>query len=285
MADFKYVSQSDATIAKSGPKPPLDFSYHFSRVTAKRSMSSVKQFYKYFQIPGIGNLAGGKSPSVAVFSALQHNDKANDPNAGLPNAAYFPYDTLEAHIAQPERFKPTANDPNDLPATLAAASIKKPDTSASVHLTVPHASGLPDPLQKIDLTTALQYGTAQGYPPLYSFLRNFAIQNLHPNIPYEGGADIILTNGSTDGFSKTIEALSNVWSEERDWVREREGILTEEFAYMNAIQACRPRGLNIVPVKMDLEGMLPTGPGGLEDVLENWDESKGKRPHLMYTVT
>lgn len=54
---------------------------------------------------------------------------------------------------------------------------------------------------------------------------------------------------------------------------------------MNAIQACRPRGLNVVPVKMDLEGMLPTGPGGLEDVLANWDESKGKRPHLMYTVT
>jgi hypothetical protein len=36
---------------------------------------------------------------------------------------------------------------------------------------------------------------------------------------------------------------------------------------------------------MDLEGMLPTGPGGLEDILENWDESQGKRPHLMYTVT
>jgi DNA-binding transcriptional MocR family regulator len=54
---------------------------------------------------------------------------------------------------------------------------------------------------------------------------------------------------------------------------------------MNAIQAARPRGLQIVPVTIDLEGMLPTGPGGLEDVLENWDESKGKRPHLMYTVT
>lgn len=91
--------------------------------------------------------------------------------------------------------------------------------------------------------------------------------------------------GSTDGFSKTIEALSNVWSEERDWIRERPGILCEQFAYMNAIQTARPRGLQVVPVKIDLEGMLPGGPGGLEDILENWDESKGKRPHLMYTVT
>lgn len=54
---------------------------------------------------------------------------------------------------------------------------------------------------------------------------------------------------------------------------------------MNAVTNVRPRGLNVVPVKIDLEGMRPDGPGGLEDVLANWDESKGKRPHLVYTVT
>jgi hypothetical protein len=43
-----------------GPKPPLDFSHHFSRVTKARKESSIKEFYKYFLIPGIGNLAGGK---------------------------------------------------------------------------------------------------------------------------------------------------------------------------------------------------------------------------------
>jgi hypothetical protein len=58
MADFEYVNHADTTETK-GPKPPLDFSYHFSRVTAARKESSVKSFYKYFQIPGIGNLAGG----------------------------------------------------------------------------------------------------------------------------------------------------------------------------------------------------------------------------------
>ena len=140
-------------------------------------------------------------------------------------------------------------------------------------------------MQKIDLTTALQYGQALGYPPLHSFIKQFTREHMHPNIPYKGGADIILTCGSTDGLSKTLECLSNVWSEEKDWVRERPGLLCEEFAYMNAMQGARPRGFQIVPVKVDLEGMLPTGPGGLEDVLANWDESKGKRPHLMYTVT
>ncbi|KAM3074807.1 hypothetical protein ACMFMG_008221 [Clarireedia jacksonii] len=268
MADFKYINGADANPPASAPKPPLDLSHHFSRVTAARQESAVKKFYKFFQTPGIGNLAGG-----------------------LPNASFFPYDTLEAQIARPERFKPTPNDPNnpdELSRKLGAASIadKRPsqDTS-SAHLLVPHSSTTPNPLQKIDLTTALQYGQAQGYPPLYSFIRQFVLQNLHPNVPYKGGAEIILTCGSTDGFGKTIEALSNVWSEERDWIRERPAILCEEFAYMNAIQSCRPRGIAVVPVKIDTEGMIPTGPGSLEDVLENWDDSKGQRPHLLYTVT
>ena len=94
-----------------------------------------------------------------------------------------------------------------------------------------------------------------------------------------------MTCGSTDGFAKALQCFSNDWSEERDWVREREGILCEEFAYMNAVQSARPRGLNVVPVKIDLEGMVPGGKGGLEDVLENWDVRQGKRPHLLYTVT
>lgn len=139
--------------------------------------------------------------------------------------------------------------------------------------------------RKIDLTSALQYGQATGYPPLFSFLRQFTREHLHPNIPYLNGPEINLTVGNTDGFAKAIEALSNHWSPERDWVREREGIVVEEFAYMSAIGACRPRGLQVVPIKIDHEGMLADGPGGLEDVMSSWDIRKGKRPHLMYTVT
>ncbi|KAI4141589.1 MAG: hypothetical protein LQ341_003480 [Variospora aurantia] len=30
---------------------------------------------------------------------------------------------------------------------------------------------------------------------------------------------------------------------------------------------------------------MASGHGSLEDVLAGWDESKGKRPHLVYTVT
>ena len=42
---------------------PKDLSYHFSRTTKNRAQSQMKAFYKYFSIPGIGNLAGGERPA------------------------------------------------------------------------------------------------------------------------------------------------------------------------------------------------------------------------------
>ncbi|KAK8164693.1 pyridoxal phosphate-dependent transferase [Phyllosticta citrichinensis] len=242
------------------PKP-LDLSHHLSRNAKNREASAMKSFYKYFAIPGIGQLAGG-----------------------LPNDKYFPYDNLEAKVALPNRWQPTPNDPVDPPSSqLQATNLS--DVHPSARIVVPHTSKGPDVLRRIDLATALQYGTAQGYPPLYQFVRQFTTQNLHPHVPYQGGPEIILTCGNTDGLSKALQALSDEWYAGRDPIEEREGLLCEELCYTNAIQGARPRGLNIVPVKIDDEGMTAHGPGGLRDVLENWDFSKGKRPHLIYTVT
>jgi DNA-binding transcriptional MocR family regulator len=216
------------------------------------------------------------------------------PVIGLPNDKYFPYDTLEATVSHPERWEPTPNKPVDPPGNapptqrLADVNIsnkKKHHGPPASRLVVPHDAHTLDPLHKIDLKSALQYGQAQGYPPLYYFIRQFTRENLHPFVPYKDGPEIILTSGSTDGFSKTLQALSNEWSAEHDPVSERPGLLCEQYAYMNAIQTARPRGFNIAPVAIDDEGMLAKGPGGLEDVLKNWDFSKGRRPHLMYTVT
>ncbi|KAF2865758.1 aromatic amino acid aminotransferase [Massariosphaeria phaeospora] len=252
----------------SFPKP-IDLSHHLSRSTRAREASSVKAFYKYFAIPGIAQLAGG-----------------------LPSDKYFPYDTLEAKVAHPNRWKPSPNKPIDPPETdpptsrFASTSISaSKDEPPASRLVVPHDSGAQDPLRMIDLKSALQYGTAQGYPALYYFIRQFTRNNLHPFVPYKEGPEVILTCGSTDGFSKTIQALSDEWSEGHDPVDERPGLLVEQYCYMNAVQTAKPRGLNIVPVAIDDEGMLATGKGGLQHVLENWDASRGRRPHLMYTVT
>ncbi|CAI6299116.1 unnamed protein product [Periconia digitata] len=240
---------------------PVDLSHHLSRSTRARQASAIKGFYKYFAIPGISQIAGG-----------------------TPNPSYFPYDTLEANVALPNRFKPTPNKPLDPPADDPPNSARD-HAPPSTRLVVPHDSGIANPLRTIDLKTALQYGTAQGYPSLYSFIRQFTRQNLHPFVPYKGGPEVILTCGATDGFSKTIEALSEKWDEGHDPIEERQGLLVERYTYMNAIQAVAPRGVSIVPVEIDDVGMCAKGPGGLEDVLENWDYSNGRRPHLMYTIT
>jgi hypothetical protein len=47
--------------------PPMDLSHHISRVTRNRVASKIKDFYKYFAIPGIGNLAGGTREYICVF--------------------------------------------------------------------------------------------------------------------------------------------------------------------------------------------------------------------------
>ena len=246
------ADQAQSTIAAHPSEtaeqpPPVDISHHYSKTTKNRNVSSVKDFYKYFRIPGVANLAGG-----------------------LPNHNYFPFDTLEGSTAPSQRFVPTPNKPD----RLAPAS----------RILVPNTSENPNLLRKIDVKSALQYGTAQGYPPLYSFLRQFTREQMHPNVPYKDGPEIILTTGSTDGFAKTLDALTDTWHRgDRDECRQ--GMLVEECCYMNAVQAARPRGLNIVPVAMDAEGMCAESVGGLFDVLENWDPCRGKRPHIIYTVT
>jgi DNA-binding transcriptional MocR family regulator len=58
------------------------------------------------------------------------------------------------------------------------------------------------PTKRVDLTTALQYGNPDGNPALLSWARRFALENLHPSVPYQHGPEVIMTGGTTDGLSK-----------------------------------------------------------------------------------
>lgn len=49
-------------------KPPLNLEHHYSDVTKAREPSKMKEYYKYFQIPGIGQLAGGEFLSLHAFT-------------------------------------------------------------------------------------------------------------------------------------------------------------------------------------------------------------------------
>ncbi|KAM7208718.1 Pyridoxal phosphate-dependent transferase [Naviculisporaceae sp. PSN 640] len=242
--------------------PPLDLSHHFSFVSRNRLPNEMKKYYKLFQIPGIGNIAGG-----------------------LPNVQFFPFDTLEAKTAKPERWEPTPNYPENENASTCGSSKSGDDPQASAKLAIPKILHETDITKKIDLETALQYGQAQGYPPLLKWIREFTRENLHPNVPYKDGPEVTLVCGSTDGFSKTLDVFVDAWNPEWHDVRDRPGLLCEEIVYPGILNQSKPRGVQIVPVQSDEHGMLAHGQGSLEDVLENWNPEKGLRPHLMYTVT
>ncbi|WYZ38680.1 hypothetical protein EsH8_III_000594 [Colletotrichum jinshuiense] len=263
---------SAAAMDQSAKKPPLNLEHHFSETTKRRLPSKMKEYYKYFEIPGIGNLAGG-----------------------LPHSSLFPFDTLEAQTAKPERWEPspipdegtaaTAGATTTLPIRGTTGKDKEKDVKAARHVTVPGTDDDRDPLRRIDVATALQYGTAEGYPPLRSFIRQFTREHLHPDVPYLGGPEVILSCGATDGFSKALELLTNPWSPARNDARERPGMLCEVFVYSQVLSQVLPRGVQVVPVEMDKGGMIGNGPGGLEEVLAGWDEKNGRRPHFLYTVT
>lgn len=209
----------------------------------------------------------------------------------MPNVKYFPYDTLEAQASTPERWEPSPNSPSDhLNDSINGNGIKNnsadPDyETTSSHITVPKLTIESDPTRKIDLSTALQYGLAAGYPPLLSFIAQFTREVIHPSVPYKDGPGVVLNCGATDGFSKTLQLLVDPWTQGVDPVAGRPGMICETFVFGNILTQVRPLGVQVVPVELDGEGMLAEGPGGLREVLENWDSSKGRRPHLLYTVT
>jgi len=175
---------------------------------------------------------------------------------GLPNASYFPFDTLEAEVARPSRWDASPDEYH-------------PDAEESSLVVVPKATK-----------------NSGGYPPLLSWVRRFMLDVLAPNVPYEPGPDVILSCGSTDGVFKLVDLLYDSWLPERgDPVSERPGLLTELFVFNNVLPVVEPHGIQIVTVEIDGEGILAKGPGSLEDVLRNWDPARGKRPHVLYTVT
>lgn len=47
--------------AMAAATPPIDLSHFYSYTAVNRKPSSVKEFYKYFLIPGLANFAGGNN--------------------------------------------------------------------------------------------------------------------------------------------------------------------------------------------------------------------------------
>lgn len=61
--ESSFTAPASASAMASGKPAPKDLSHYLSLTAAARKPSAMKQYYKYFQIPGIGNLSGGEFQS------------------------------------------------------------------------------------------------------------------------------------------------------------------------------------------------------------------------------
>ncbi|WWD16927.1 hypothetical protein CI109_101359 [Kwoniella shandongensis] len=118
------------------------------------------------------------------------------------------------------------------------------------------------------LAPLMQYSASPGHQALRDFAMELTAK-LHK--PAYSDYTTLLNNGSTDGWNK----LTTLLLERGDY------ILVEEQIYPSAQAAFVPLGCKGEVVGVDGEGVVPEL---LEAALVNWDEKKGRRPHVIYLV-
>ncbi|BFZ59142.1 hypothetical protein YB2330_000146 [Saitoella coloradoensis] len=185
---------------------------------------------------------------------------------GLPHPDYFPYDQFSAQVQSSHHYTEVVIPTKaSNPLLSFFRNTQKAESTADSDITIPKYSNGKSPIQ---LATALQYGQAQGLDYLLKFVKDFTARVYKP--AYEDW-DVIMCCGSTDALNKILMMVC-----ERS-----DNFLCEEFTYPTAIETGFPMGISPVPVKMDGEGIIATS---LKDVLSNWDDARGPRPRVLYTV-
>lgn len=136
-------------------------------------------------------------------------------------------------------------------------------------ITVPKFVSSPTP-ESLQLSGAFQYGAATGLVFLNNFLREWT-SLVSP--PAYTDWEVLLDDGSTDGWHKVVELLCN----------KGDPVLVEAWTYPSAIESGWAMDVRPVPVAIDADGLIPEA---LDKVLSEWDEkARGcRKPRLLYTV-
>ncbi|CAG8104924.1 unnamed protein product [Penicillium olsonii] len=121
-----------------------------------------------------------------------------------------------------------------------------------------------------DLEVALNYGQAVGSAQLLRFVTEHT-EIVH-NPPYSDW-QCCLTSGTTYSWDSTLRMLA----------QRGDYILMEEYTFSSAQETALPLGLNIVPVPMDNQGLIPDS---LDEILSCWDlQARGAaKPHVLYMI-
>lgn len=95
-----------------------------------------------------------------------------------------------------------------------------------------------------ELSTALQYGSSQGYGPLLEKYRQFQ-KTFHT--PMNNNWDVVFTCGSLDGCSKIFEMILD----------ENDPILIQSPTYTGIIGALLPLSPDVIEINQDADGIIP----------------------------
>lgn len=231
----------------------VDLSHHLSRVGAALEGSPVKDLMKYASNPG------GAFPYLRTLVILKFWTGSIMVAGGFPSPVLFPFENLSAQILLPDSFFPSRSFP---PSSGAFGWISRlfgstnPSAPATRLMTIPKY--LPDATDRpegIQLSAALQYGTAAGLPALHKFVTEFT-KTVYK--PLNSKMECLLHAGSTFGWANCLQTLCNPG----------EFLITEDWAYVSALIACQPYRVQPVGVAMDDQGMKADA---LENLLVNWD--------------
>jgi aromatic amino acid aminotransferase I len=119
-----------------------------------------------------------------------------------------------------------------------------------------------------NLSCGLNYSHSVGQQPLLRFVTEH-VEIIH-NPPYSDWS-VCLTCGSTSAFEIVLRMFCNRGA----------AVFTEEYTYPGFISSTLLLGLHTVGIRMDDEGLIPED---LARTLETWDDSKGNRPRVLYTI-
>ncbi|KAF2655683.1 PLP-dependent transferase [Lophiostoma macrostomum CBS 122681] len=119
-----------------------------------------------------------------------------------------------------------------------------------------------------DLSVALNYGYAAGFPQVLRFVTEH-VELIHS--PQYEDWETCLTCGSTSA----IDMAFRIFCDLGDW------ILVEAHTYPGAMSTAKSQRLHILGVDMDDDGLLPDD---LDLKLRTWDESDGPKPGVVYMI-
>lgn len=170
---------------------------------------------------------------------------------GDPHHSLFPFCKVEFEV-------PSIVDPDPVPAWRAGSG-------ASQTFTAYKNDSEAEP-SVLNLRSAFQYTHGAGSPEARDAVTE--LTNLFHAPPNHF---VALTVGNADGVTKAFRLLG----ERGDY------FLTEEFSFPGMTNAPLSYGIKWIPVKMDNGGLIPED---MERILKGWNEDRGRRPHVLYTV-